>query len=141
MKAPSPNHWTTSEVKVSQSCPTLCDTTDYTVHRILWARILEWRIFPFSRRSSQPRDQTQVSHIAGRLYQLSHKGSPRILQWVSLSLLQGIFPTLELNLGLPHCRWILYQLSFQRSPDWTTRKFSKARNPEVVENIMALFHQ
>ena len=29
----------------------------------------------------------------------------------SLSLLQGIFPTLESNPGLPHCRWILYQLS------------------------------
>ena len=33
-----------------------------------------------------------------------------------LSLLQGIFPTQELNLGLPHCRWILYQLSHKRSP-------------------------
>ena len=30
----------------------------------------------------------------------------------SLSLLQGIFPTLGLNPGLPHCRWILYQLSY-----------------------------
>jgi len=29
----------------------------------------------------------------------------------SLSLLQGIFPTQGLNPGLPHCRWILYQLS------------------------------
>ena len=34
----------------------------------------------------------------------------------SLSLLQGIFPTLELNWGLLHCRWILYQLSYQGSP-------------------------
>ena len=32
------------------------------------------------------------------------------------ALLQGIFPTWELNLGLPHCRWILYQLSHQGSP-------------------------
>ena len=31
----------------------------------------------------------------------------------SLSLLQGIFPTYGLNPGLPHCRWILYQLSYQ----------------------------
>ena len=31
----------------------------------------------------------------------------------SLSLLQGIFPTQELNQGLLHCRWILYQLSYQ----------------------------
>ena len=61
-----------SEVKVAQSCPTLCDPMDYTVHGILQARILEW---------------------------------------VGLSLLQGIFPTRVLNPGLPHCRWILYQLS------------------------------
>ena len=35
-------------------------------HGTLQARILEWVAFPFSRESSQPRDQTQVSHIAGR---------------------------------------------------------------------------
>ena len=41
---------------------------DYTVHGILYARILEWVAFPFSRRSSQPRDQTWVSHIAGGFF-------------------------------------------------------------------------
>ena len=57
---------------------------DYIVQGILQARILEWVAFPFSRGSSQPRDWTQVSCIAGRfLYQLSHKGSPRILEWVA----------------------------------------------------------
>ena len=35
---------------------------------ILQARILEWVAVPFSRGSSQPRDQTQVSHIAGRFF-------------------------------------------------------------------------
>ena len=35
----------------------------------------------------------------------------------SLSLLQGIFPTQEWNLGLLHCRWSLYQLSYQGSPE------------------------
>ena len=57
-----------SEVKVSQSCPTLCDPVDYTVHGILQARILEWVEVPFSRRSSQPRNGTQVSHIAGGFF-------------------------------------------------------------------------
>ena len=41
---------------------------DYTVHEILQARILVWVDFPFSRRSSQPRDQTQVSYIAGGFF-------------------------------------------------------------------------
>ena len=49
----------------TQSCPTLCDPMDYTVHGILQTRILEWVAFPFSRGSSQPRDWTQVSSIAG----------------------------------------------------------------------------
>ena len=53
---------------VAQSCAALCDLTDYTVHGILQARILEWVAFPFSRRSSQPRNWTQVSHIAGGFY-------------------------------------------------------------------------
>ena len=56
------------KVKVPQSCSTLCDPTDYRVHGILQARILEWVVFSFSRGSSQPRDQTQVSHIAGGFF-------------------------------------------------------------------------
>ena len=56
------------KVKVTQSCLTLCDPMDYTAHGILQARILEWVAVPFSRGSSQPRDRTQVSHIAGRFF-------------------------------------------------------------------------
>ena len=56
------------EVKVAQSYPTLCIPMDYTVHGIFQARILEWVAFLFSRESSQPRDRTQVSHIAGRFF-------------------------------------------------------------------------
>ena len=56
-----------SEMKVAQSCPTLCNPMDYSVHGILQARILEWVDFPFSRGSSQPMDWTQVSSIAGKL--------------------------------------------------------------------------
>ena len=56
------------KVKVIQSCPTLCDPMDYTAHGILQATILEWVAFPFSRRSFQPRDRTQVSLIAGSFF-------------------------------------------------------------------------
>ena len=50
------------------SCPTLCDSLDYTVHGTLQARILEWVAFPFARGSSRPGDSTQVSHIAGGFF-------------------------------------------------------------------------
>ena len=56
------------KVKATQSCPTLCDPMDYTVHGILQTRILEWVAFPFSRGSSQPRNQTAVSCIAGKFF-------------------------------------------------------------------------
>ena len=56
------------KVKVPQLCLTLCNPMDYIVHGILQARILEWIPFPFSRGSSQPRDLTHVSRIAGRFF-------------------------------------------------------------------------
>ena len=58
-------------MKVAQLCPTLWDSKDYTVHGILQARILEWISVPFSRGSSQPRDQAQVSRIAGGFFTIS----------------------------------------------------------------------
>ena len=50
------------------SFTTLCDAMDYTVNGTLQARKLEWVAIPFSRKSPQSRDQTQVSHIAGRFF-------------------------------------------------------------------------
>ena len=58
---------------VTQSCLTLCDLMDCSppgssVRGILQARILEWVVIPFSRGSSQPRDQTQVSRMVGKFF-------------------------------------------------------------------------
>ena len=55
-------------MKVTQSCPTVCTPMDCIVHEILQARTLEWVAFPFSRGSSQPRDWTLVSGIAGGFF-------------------------------------------------------------------------
>ena len=59
---------TNLKVKVTQSCPTLCDPIDFTVHEILQARILQWVAYPFSSGSSQPRNRTRVSCIAGGFF-------------------------------------------------------------------------
>ena len=57
------------KVKVAKSVQLIATPcTIHTVHGILQARILEWVAFPFSRGSSQPRDRTQVSCIAGRFF-------------------------------------------------------------------------
>ena len=69
---------------------------------------------PSSGRSSQPRDRTQVSHIAGGFFTKS-PGKPKNIGVGNLSLLQGIFLTKESNQHLLHYRQILYQLSYQGS--------------------------
>ena len=61
---------------------------NYTVHGILQARLLAWVAFPFSRETFQPRDQTQISCIAGRFFTVwairkAGVGPPRILEWVA----------------------------------------------------------
>ena len=65
-----------------ESCPSLCNSMDChlpgsSVHGILQARMLEWVAISSSRGSSQPRDQTHVSCLAGGFFlPLSHLGKP-----------------------------------------------------------------
>ena len=79
------------------------------------SKILEWVAFAFSRGSSQPSDWMQVSHTAGSFFTSWATGKPKNTGVGSLSLLQWIFPTQELNWGLLHCRQFLNQLSYQGS--------------------------
>ena len=127
------------KVKVTQSCPTLCDTMDYRVHGILQARILEWVAFPFSRGSSQPRAQTQVSCTAGRFFTTESPGKPevkvaqpcptlcdpmdytvhgilqaRILEWVAFPFSRGSSP--------PRDRTQVSRIGGRRFNLWATRE-------------------
>ena len=71
-------------------------------------RILEWVTMPSSRGYSQPKDQTQVSRIAGGFFPAEPPaGKPKNTGVGRLSLLQGNFPTQESNWDLLHCRRIL----------------------------------
>ena len=76
-------HIRSLKVKAAQLCPTLFDPMVYTVHGILQSRILEWVAFPLSRRSSQPRDRTQVSCMWADSLTAEPQGKPRILEWVA----------------------------------------------------------
>ena len=85
------SHWITrkwKKVKVAQSCLTLCNAMDLY----------------------NPWNSSGQNTGVG-----------------SFSHLQRIFPTQESNPGLPHCRWIFYQLSHKRSPrilEWISYPFS-----------------
>ena len=98
-------------MKVPQLCPI------FATLGILQARILEWVAFPSPGDLPNPGIKPRFPALQAILYQLSNKGSPRIVG--SLSLLEQIFPTQESNWSLLHCRQtvrFLYQLSCQGSP-------------------------
>ena len=101
------------KVKVTQSCPTLCNPMGYPVHGILQARILEWVAFSFSRGSSQPRDRTQASLIAGGFY----------TSWASSNI--NIVPKIR---KVSWKRWSLSWIS--KAKGWYWREASD-RAPEV----------
>ena len=105
------------KVKVFQLCPTLCNPMDCTVTGILQARILEWVAFPFSRGSSQPRDGTQVSRIAGGFFTswATRKAQEYWSGQPTPSPADLLNPGIEL--GLLHCRQILHLLF-----NWATRE-------------------
>ena len=105
--------------------PMVCSPTGSSVHGISQARILEWVAMPFSRVSSQPRDQTWgLLHGRQFLYHLSHQGillnptditswkfsiSSSFVSYSSTSLL--IAPSWLLRLSLPRSLFITEELS------------------------------
>ena len=123
-----------SEVKVTQSRPTLCNPMDcglpgFSVHGILQARILEWIAIPFSMGSSQLRDQTQLSRTAGVFLTIWATRESRITSYksvISIEINQVHYTKLScLNLfnNIPaevknweHSvsldKWLTYPLSF-----------------------------
>ena len=102
-------------MKVIQSHPTLCDPTDYTVHEILHEY---WSGQPFPSPGDLPNPGIKPRSPALKVDSLPAKpqGKPKNTGVGSLSLPQHIILTQELNWGLLHCRWILYQLSYEGSP-------------------------
>ena len=98
--------------------PMNCNPPGFSVHGIFQARIPESESESLSVMSDslQPHELYSPWNSAGQNTGVG-----------SLSLLQGIFPTQGSNPGLPHCRWILYQLSHKGSPrilEWVVISFS-----------------
>ena len=101
-------------MKVTQSCPTVCNPMDYTVHRILQARILEWAAPPAD--LPNPGIEPWSPALWADSLPAEPQGKPKNTGVGSLSLLQQVFPSQKSTQGLLHCRWILYQLSYEGSP-------------------------
>ena len=129
--------WFQRAVKVTQSCPTLCDPMDYTVHGILQAKMLEWVAFPFFLIQGSnwglpggiyPTQGLNpgLMHCRQIFYQLSHKWNTRILKWVAYPF----FLTQGSNWGLLHCRQILYHQDYEGSPSESNSRGQSEQNRE-----------
>ena len=94
------------------SCLTLCDPMDCIVHGILLARILEWVRFPSPGDLPNPGIKPRCPTLWVDSLPAEPQGKPKNTGVGSLFLLQWIFQTQELNQGLLHYKWILYQLSY-----------------------------
>ena len=84
---------------------------DYIVHGILQARILEWVAFPSPGDLPNLGIKPRSPALQADSLPAEPQGKAKNTGVGSIFLLQQIFLTQELNWGLLHCRWILYQLS------------------------------
>ena len=111
-------------MKVTQSCPTLCDP----IQSIEFSRPEYWSGLPCSPPGDLPNPGIgpRSSALQADSLPAEPQGKPKNIGVSGLSLHQWIFPTQESNWGLSHCRWILYQLSYQgskRDPKRIGKKF------------------
>ena len=119
--------------------------THWPMPQILGTSVLPWLFYAHWKSESESHSVVSDSLRPHRLY--SPWNSPgQNIGVGSLSLLQGIFPAQGLNPGLPHCRWILYQLSHRGSPrilEWVSYPFSSGsswpRNRTRVSCIAGRF--
>ena len=104
----SRNAGSNDKTLVAQRCPTLCDPMDckptrFPVHGILQARILEWVAILSSRGSSEPRDQTQLSHIAGSFFTIWATREAHIYIYTAGSYRNSMLNLLRNLQTLPRC--------------------------------------
>ena len=138
-------------------CPILCDPMDCSppgssVHGILQARILEWVAISFCKGSSQPRDRTRVSCIAGRrfiLWATREAPKQKILNWVQKKIYrfhinspnpwtQNIFPFIWVFFNFLHwCITVLITQSFTSLVKFISKYFILF--DVLVEGIICIF--
>ena len=143
-----------SEVKwseVSQSCLTLCDPVDCSPpgssnHGFLQARILEWVAISFSRGSSRPRDQTRVSHIGGRCFNLwATREDQRSCLWTMSQSIEGqvsylFFFRIDLDVHRHLFFYIHFRVSFCKFPKVSCWYFDASRIWRWIDRFRENWH-
>ena len=106
----------TVKVNTAQSCPTLCNPMDYTVHGILQPEYWSGQPFPSSGYLPNPGMEPRSPALQADSLPAEPPRKAKNTGMGSLSLLQQIFLILESNQSLLHCRQILYQLTVRAGP-------------------------
>ena len=114
------------KVKITQLCPTL---QPMQLQSMEFSKPEYWSGQPFPSPGDLPNPGMEPRSTTLQVDSLpaEPQGKPKNTGVGSLSLLQWIFPTQELNQGLLHCRWILYQLSYEGCPRLLARQRQKAQ--------------
>ena len=108
---------------------------DYTVHGILQVRILKWVAFPFARVSSQPRDWTQVSHIASRFF--TSWATREACPLMRLAASKSCLSEHSLWVSQVTCRKSIYSETFMIFT--SCNKFIKINKFSSLHNLMSLW--
>ena len=103
-------------MKVSQSCLTLCDPMDYSPWNSTGPEYRTGQLIHSPGDLPNPGIKPRSPALQADSLPAEPQGKPKNTGVGSLSLLQRIVPTQELNQGLLHCRQIIYQLSYEGSP-------------------------
>ena len=128
-------------MKLTQLGPILCDPIECSpsgssVHRIFQARKLEWVAISFSRASSQSRDQTQVSHIAGRLFTIwATRESLRTTIWPSNSTTGHISWENKTTIQKDTCTPVFITALFIIARTWKQPKCPSTEEWETLSTI------
>ena len=98
--------------------------TPWTIQSMAFSRQECWsgQTFPSQEDLPNPRIEPRSPTLQADTLPAEPQGKPKNTELGSLSLLQQLFSPQESNQGLLHCRWILYQLSYQGSPSYTPSK-------------------
>ena len=126
-----------AKVKVSQSCPTLCDPKDHTVHGILQARILGWVAFPFPRGSSQPRNRIQVCCIAGGFFtswatrEAWKKQNLLLLSWYLNRKIYTLLHSFKYCVG-QKVHWVFHKIVWKHQNEFLTNPIFKPLSGKLL---------
>ena len=131
----------TISVLVAQSCPTLCNPTDYSppgssVHGILQKRVLEQVAIPSSRGPTQPRDRNQVSCIAGKFFTIWTTRKPNYMGFKTqliYHLLCETFFNISEKIGLMYIYHIILEILFVTIAYSQSKAFTSLKWPQFHE--------